>query len=193
MLDRDGTICEDVGYLDALERLRLLPNSALAIAAAAKAGFQSVLVTNQAGVARGRFEENLVGEAHDRLRALLAERGARLDGIYYCPHHPEAEIARYRLDCECRKPRPGMLLRARDEMGIDLVASYVVGDRFRDLEAGARVGATPILVLTGHGQDELQYHAAEASARPEYVAEDLLNAVRWILEREASGLKTVDR
>ena len=183
LLDRDGTICEDVGYLGAVEDLRLLPGSAEAIVSATEAGFQCVLITNQAGIARGVLDEARLDEIHDRLRDLLAAEGARLDGIYYCPHHPEGEVVGYRTRCECRKPRAGMLLRARDEMGIDLESSYLVGDHLRDIEAGQAVGTTSILVLTGHGRDQSDGDSP-ADPRPTHVAEDLHAAVGWILERE---------
>jgi D-glycero-D-manno-heptose 1,7-bisphosphate phosphatase len=184
LMDRDGTICEEVGYVDRVDQIRLLRNSAEAIRKVNEAGLQAVVVTNQAGVAHGHFDESLIADAHERLRALLAEQGARLDGIYYCPHHPEIGDARYRRDCDCRKPGPGMLWRARDEMGIDLSGSYMVGDRFNDLQAGATAGATPILVLTGFGRDEVEYHAGRPELQPAYKARDLLAAVDWILERE---------
>jgi D-glycero-D-manno-heptose 1,7-bisphosphate phosphatase len=189
LLDRDGTICEDVGYIGAVEDLRLLPGSAEAIVSAAAAGFQCVLITNQAGIARGVLDEARLDEVHDRLRELLAAEGARLDGIYYCPHHPEGEISRYRRRCDCRKPGSGMLKRARDEMGIDLESSYVVGDHLRDIGAGHTVGATTILVLTGHGQDQLDGPAPQGP-RADHVTEDLHAAVGWIVDREcgdASG------
>jgi len=188
LLDRDGTICEDVGYIGAVENLRLLPGSAEAIASASAAGFHCVLITNQAGIARGVLDEARLDEVHDRLRELLAAGGARLDGIYYCPHHPEGKVSRYRTDCDCRKPASGMLKRARDEMGIDLESSYVVGDHLRDIEAGRAVGTTTVLVLTGHGRDQLD-GAAPQGPRPDHVTEDLHAAVEWILDREdgASG------
>lgn len=184
LMDRDGTICEEVGYVNHVDRLRLLPGSAAAIARASRSGFQTVVLTNQAGVARGHFPEALVADVHDRLRELLAAEGARLDGIYYCAHHPEVGEPPYRGPCDCRKPGPGMLLRARDEMGIDLAASYMIGDRSSDLEAGAAAGATPILVLTGYGQEQLEKHARESKVPPAYVARDLADAVDWINERE---------
>lgn len=186
LLDRDGTICEDVGYLNVVEELRLLPRSAEAIVAASAAGFQSVVITNQAGIARGVLDESRLDEIHDRLRELLGAEGARLDGIYYCPHHPDGEVERYRARCACRKPESGMLLRARDEMGIDLMSSYLVGDHLRDVEAGLAVGATTILVLTGHGRDQLD-RRDPTSPKPAYVCEDLYEAVAWILERERAS------
>ena len=184
LIDRDGTVCEDVGYLESPEALRLVPGSARAIVEAARAGFQTILITNQAGVAHGRLDELVLDEIHDRLRELLAAEGARLDGIYYCPHHPEAALPRYRVDCACRKPKPGMLLRARDEMGIELGSSYVIGDHQRDIEAGTSAGATSILVLTGHGREMSNAGVPRPQAAPAHVAADLHEAVGWILERE---------
>ena len=191
LLDRDGTICEDVGYLGSVDGLRLLPRSAEAIVSAAEAGFQCVLITNQGGIARGVLDEARLDEIHDRLRELLAAEGARLDGIYYCPHHPDGEVTRYRSSCECRKPRAGMLLRARDEMGIDLESSYLVGDHLRDIEAGNAVGATTVLVLTGHGRDQLD-RDDPAESPPTHVAADLHSAVEWILERDRRETSGVD-
>ena len=185
IMDRDGTVCDEVGYVNHVDRVRLLPRSAEAIRRANEAGFQTVVVTNQAGVARGYFAESLVDEVHDRVRELLAAEGARVDGIYYCPHHPDVGAEPYRRRCDCRKPKPGMLLRARDEMGIDLEASFMIGDSVRDIEAGRRAGATPLLVLTGYGKGELAYQSHRWTVRPEHVADDLLDAVTWILAREA--------
>jgi D-glycero-D-manno-heptose 1,7-bisphosphate phosphatase len=150
-----------------------------------------VLATNQAGIARGVMDEARLDEVHDRLRELLASQGARLDGIYYCPHHPQGEVAEYRETCDCRKPRPGLLLRARDEMGIDLEASYLVGDHLRDIEAGRAVGATTVLVLTGHGRDQLD-RQREDGPQADHVAENLYDAVEWILGRERTGTGGVD-
>ena len=193
-LDRDGTVCEEVGYVDLLERIRLIEGSAEAIRRANESGFQTVIVTNQAGVARGRLSEDLVGEAHDRLRELLAADGARLDGIYYCPHHPDVGGERYRKCCDCRKPSPGMLRQARDEMGVDLGSSYLVGDSIRDIEAGHQVGATTILVRTGHGQKQLERPSEDWRIRPDHIAKDLSEAIDWILERERrrDGSSTAD-
>src|SRR5262245_62022539 len=157
IMDRDGTVCDEVGYVNHVERIRLLPRSAAAIRRANEAGYQTVVVTNQAGVARGYFDEALVDEVHDRVRHMPAEDGARLDRLYYCPHHPELGAEGYRLVCGCRKPKPGMLLRARDDMGIDLAASYMIGDSVRDVEAGHRAGCTPILVRTGYGRGEWEH------------------------------------
>ena len=189
-MDRDGTVCEEVGYVNHVSRIRLLPRSSAAIRRAREAGFKTVIVTNQAGVARGYFDEDLVHRVHDRVREMLAADGAAVDAIYYCPHHPDAGAAPYRADCDCRKPRPGMLLRARDEVGIDLARSYLVGDSMRDIEAGHRVGATTVLVLTGYGRGELEHRSGGWKNRPDHVAEDLMEAVEWILVREAGAGET---
>ena len=184
-MDRDGTILDEVGYVNHVDRVRLLARSAPAVRRVNASGLQAVVVTNQAGVARGYFPEWLVDDVHERLRSLLADEGARLDGIYYCPHHPEVGGEAYRKDCDCRKPRTGMLLRAAEEMGIDLASSYVVGDTVKDVEAGCAVGAVTVLVLTGYGRGELELHSHRWRHRPHHVAGDLLDAVEWILEREA--------
>ncbi len=185
VMDRDGTVCDEVGYVNHVSRIRLLPRSAAAIRRARDAGFGTVIVTNQAGVARGYFDEDLIHRVHDRVREMLAEGGAAVDAIYYCPHHPDAGSEPYRRECDCRKPRPGMLLRARDELGVDLARSYMVGDSMRDIEAGKRVGATTILVLTGYGRGELEYRSAGWKNHPDHIAEDLMDAVEWILARDA--------
>jgi D-glycero-D-manno-heptose 1,7-bisphosphate phosphatase len=184
IMDRDGTVCDEVGYVNHVERIRLLPRSAAAIKRANEAGYQTVVVTNQAGVARGYFDEALVDEVHDRVRHMLAEQGARLDGIYYCPHHPEVGGEGYRLVCGCRKPKPGMLLRARDDMGIDLASSYMIGDSVRDVEAGHRAGCTPILVRTGYGRGEWEHQPQRFQVAPAHVADDLLDAIEWILAKD---------
>jgi len=186
-MDRDGTVSEEVGDVSDVDRLRLIDGCAEAVRKANDAGFQTVVVTNQSGVARGVLTEELVSQAHDRLRELLGEHGARLDGIYYCPHHPEAEGERYRRACDCRKPLPGMLHRARDEMGIDLGSAYMIGDSMRDVAAGRAVGATSILVLTGFGKEQLERASTEWTVRPDHVARDLLHAMEWILDRERSA------
>ena len=186
-MDRDGTLCDEVGYVNHVDRLRLPERGAQAVRLANQAGFQTVVVTNQAGAARGYFSEELIGEVHDRLRDLLAGHGARLDGVYYCPHHPEVGAAPYQRQCDCRKPSPGMLERARDEMGIDPTRSYMIGDSVKDIEAGHSVGATTIMVRTGYGKGEIEYRSAGWTVQPDHIADDLLAAVEWILEHEGAG------
>ncbi len=151
-LDRDGVIIEEVNYLADIGQVRLIPGAAAAIARVNRQAIPVVVVTNQAGVARGFFPEKRIGEVHDHLQALLGLSGARIDRFYYCPHHPTMGETPYRLVCECRKPGPGLLLRAAAEMGLDLSQSCLVGDKVTDLEAGARVGCRTVLVRTGHGR-----------------------------------------
>lgn len=182
-LDRDGTINEQMGYINHLDRFILLPGVGRAINRLNLAGLPAVVVSNQSGVARGYFPEELVGRVNRKMVDLLAEDGAVLDGVYYCPHHPRAEMAEYRRDCECRKPRPGLLERAAADLGLDLGRSYVVGDRVTDLETARRIGAKGVLVLTGYGRGDLEYVLPGKDVRPDWVAEDLNAAVDWILEQ----------
>lgn len=152
-IDRDGVVIELVEYLNRPEQVVLIPGVADAMAGLNRIGIPVVMVTNQSAVARGLLTETGLAEVHGRLHALLAERGARIDGVYYCPHHPDFGEWPYRCACECRKPSPGMLLQAAEELGIDLSRSAFIGDNATDIEAGnrARVGHT-ILVRTGHGR-----------------------------------------
>lgn len=180
-LDRDGTINEQMGYINHLCRFHLLPGAAAAIRQLNQHGVPVLVVTNQSGLARGYFPESLLDQVHAAMDERLAQAGARVDGIYVCPHHPEAKEARFRADCTCRKPKPGLFLRAAAEHGLDLGRSYVVGDRWSDLKAAARCGARGVLVLTGYGRGDLQYIGPSQTVRPDYVAEDLPAAVAWIL------------
>lgn len=180
-LDRDGTICEEVGYLARPDQLRLIPGSAEAIAALNRAGILAIVTTNQSGVARGYFTEENVAAVHERLKGLLGEMGAKLDAIYYCPHHAEKGLGQYRVACDCRKPLPGMIRRAATEFDIDLLHSYVVGDKITDIEFGRNAGLRTVLVLSGYGREESQRLEAEGGAMPDFVANDLREAVSWIL------------
>ena len=182
-LDRDGTINEQMGYINHLSRFRLLPGVGQAIRLLNGHGLPVVVVTNQSGLARGYFPESLLEEVHDEMRRQLALEGARIDGLYVCPHHPEAKVARFRLDCPCRKPKSGLLEQAAVELRLDLRRSYVVGDRWSDLRCGAAVGAATILVLTGYGRGDLAHVGPGQPVQPDHVAEDLLAAAHWIIAR----------
>jgi D-glycero-D-manno-heptose 1,7-bisphosphate phosphatase len=185
-IDRDGTLSHEIGYVNHPSRFRLFPYAVDAVRLLNRGGLLAVLVTNQAGVARGYFPESVIHEVHAGLQAALAEGDAHLDGIYYCPHHPSAGAPPYRLDCDCRKPRPGLVRRAAADLGIDLARSYVVGDRQGDLQLAWNVGARGVLVKSGYGLGELTYHAPSWPRQPDLVAEDLLEAVERILnEAEA--------
>ncbi len=150
-LDRDGTLIEEVNYLSRVEQVRLLPGAAEAVRRVNEAGVRVVVVTNQAGVARGYFPEDRVAEVHAHLSAVLGERGARIDTYYYCPHHAESGVGAYKVDCDCRKPKPGMLRTAARELGLDLSRSWMIGDKVCDLKAGAAAGCRTVLVKTGYG------------------------------------------
>lgn len=175
-LDRDGTINEEVNYLGSPEGWRLLPRAGEAIHQLNVRGWQVVLITNQSGVGRGYYTEQDVQAVHERMDADLARAGARLDGIYYCPHHPDA-------GCDCRKPHTLLFEQAARELNIDLTRSYAVGDKLSDLEPGRRLGCRTVLVLTGHGRDHLAL-ARQHGAHIDYVADDLYRAVEWIKSRE---------
>jgi D-glycero-D-manno-heptose 1,7-bisphosphate phosphatase len=150
-LDRDGTVIEEVNHLAHPDQVHLLPGAARAIRRLNERHVPVVVVTNQAGVARGYFPESRVAEVHARLDEILAREGARIDGYYVCPHHPTEGVGRFRTGCACRKPNPGLLLRAARELNLFLAGSCVIGDKTTDLEAGYRAGCRPILVRTGYG------------------------------------------
>lgn len=151
-LDRDGTVNKEVHYLSDPGQLELLPTVAETIAKLNSAEIAVVVITNQAGIARGYFSESRLGEIHVRLKELLAPHGARVDGIYYCPHHPAEGVGDYGISCNCRKPLPGMLLQAAEDLNLDLNRSLMVGDRTSDLEAGFAAGCETALVRTGYGE-----------------------------------------
>lgn len=174
-LDRDGTICEEMGYLNHLTRFRMYPYAAVSIRRLNDAGHPVVVITNQSGVARGFFPEELVHRVHEKMAAELAAAGARVDGIYFCPHQGED-------DCPCRKPRPGMLERAAREHNLALAGSFLVSDRYNDLEMARDAGGRGILVLTGYGRGEHEWNRSRWGHIPEFVAEDLSVAVDIILK-----------
>lgn len=182
-LDRDGTINEQMGYINHLSRFVLLPGAAPGIRRLNELSIPVLVVTNQSGLARGYFPPELLTAVHAKMVAELARQGARLDGIYVCPHHPEAKREEYRLDCDCRKPKTGLFTRAAAEHGLDLAASFVVGDRWSDLKAAAACGATSVLVLTGYGRGDLEYIGPTQTVQPAQVVEDLAGAAEWIAAR----------
>jgi D-glycero-D-manno-heptose 1,7-bisphosphate phosphatase len=182
-IDRDGTLSQEIGYVNHVSRFRLFPFAVDAIRLVNRSGHLAVLVTNQAGVARGYFPEATITAVHESVTATMARGGAHFDAIYYCPHHPSVGEAPYRLDCDCRKPRPGLLHRAERELSADLGRSYVIGDRLGDLQLAWSVGATAVLVKTGYGLGELENHAPRWRRQPDIVADNLLHAVELVLTR----------
>jgi len=174
-LDRDGTIGEEMGYVNHIDRFQIFPFAAEAIRRLNQEEIPVIVVTNQSGIARNIFPESLVHEVHKKMVSELAAGGAWIDGIYYCPHKSEDV-------CDCRKPNPGMLERAAREHALDLAASWVVGDRYGDLEMGFAARARGILVMTGYGRGEYEFHRAAWPRQPDVLAENLRDAVRCILQ-----------
>lgn len=178
-LDRDGTLIEEVGYLDRPERIALYPYAADAIRALNRAGIRIVMVTNQSGVARGFFDEAMVDTCHRHIADVLALGGAHIDAYYYCPHHPDGRVPEYAVRCECRKPGRALVDRAARELGIDPARSFTVGDRWVDIGLARTVGARGVLVRTGYGAgEELK---PPAGMRADAVVNNLVEAASWIL------------
>jgi histidinol-phosphate phosphatase family protein len=173
-LDRDGTINEEVHYLNHPDQLRLICGAAEAIKLLRAAGFMIVVVTNQSGVARGYFTPATLDDIHRRLRVALAREGAWLDGIYVCPHHPDD-------GCDCRKPGSRLFQMAASEHDIDLNRSVIIGDKYTDVLAGQSLSMRGILVRTGFGASQLESSACWTDFQPTYIADDLLDAARWLL------------
>jgi len=180
-LDRDGTINEQMGYINHTCRFQLLPGAAQAIKKLNDADIPVVVISNQSGLARGYFPEELLAAVHEKMNTLLKDEGAHVDGIYYCPHHPEAKEERFRDNCNCRKPKPGLVIQASEEMGLDPEHSFVVGDRWSDIKTAANCGAKSILVRTGYGRGDEQYIGPQQRIQPNFKADDLLEAVHLIL------------
>lgn len=183
-LDLYGTVAEEVGYVNHISRFQLFPWAGQAIGRIRSAGYAAVIATNQAGVARGYFPEEVIRQVNDKLRRELSTAGAPLDAVYYCPHHPSQGEPPYRKKCNCRKPKPGMIERAVKDLGLKLEGSLVVGDRYSDIEMAHGLGLRAALVLTGYGQGEFEHFSRDWSRQPDWVAEDLLDAVNKILGKE---------
>ena len=181
-IDRDGTLNEERDFLRKPEDLQLIRGAAGAISTLNRLGTLTCVISNQSGVARGFFSEADVALVHQALQRELLAEGARLDRIYYCPHHPTEGIPPYRVDCECRKPKPGMLKAAERDLNIDLSRSYVIGDKLDDISAGIAVNATTILVLTGYGRTS-QSMSAESGVVPDLIVPSITQAVDFIAGR----------
>ena len=172
-IDRDGTVSEEIGYMTDPSHYMVFPWTGQAIRKINDSGLKAILVTNQSGVGRGYFPENLVHGIHEILKDELSRAHATLDAVYFCPHHPDA-------GCDCRKPAPGMLFRARDELSIDLEHSYMIGDRYLDILTARAAGTHAVLVLSGDGSAQYAQHD-RWDIQPDLVAENLLDAVERIL------------
>ena len=184
-LDRDGVINRNPpnkGYVRKWGEFTFIPNARKAIRELTEDGYRIIVITNQSGIGRGLYSEESVADIHTRMVAEVSKTGGTIDAVYHCPHHPDA-------GCECRKPNPGMLIRAAREHNIELSNAYLIGDWITDIEAGQRVGATTFLVLTGLGQESYHYYISTKSGwradknghRPEKIFTNLYTATRWLL------------
>ncbi len=166
-IDRDGTLSEEVGYVNHPSRFRLFPYSAAAL---------------KLGVARGYFSEDIILDVHDRLTKTLEREDSRLDAIYYCAHHPSVGDPPYRQECDCRKPQAGLIRRASTDFDIDLTSSWMVGDRYSDIELARNAGVGAAFVMSGYGRGEWEYQRGTWTHQPDLVCENLFQAVKSILD-----------
>ncbi|MBX5494963.1 MAG: HAD family hydrolase [Bryobacteraceae bacterium] len=176
-LDKDGTLIENVPFNVDPGQIRLAPSAESALPRLCNAGFRLVVVSNQPGVARGLFPEAALARVYSRIAELLNAIHVALDGFYYCPHHPAGVVPPYASPCDCRKPRPGLLLRAASEMNLDLGSSWLIGDILDDVEAGHAAGCRSILIANGN---ETEWKISP-SRWPDYIATDLASAAKYIL------------
>ncbi len=180
-LDRDGTIIRDRHFLHKPEEVELFPGAAKALRRLGEAGFALVVLSNQSGVARGLFDLAAVAAVNDELERQLAQEGISLDGIYVCPHHPDAESKEFGIACECRKPAPGLAMQAAEELSLNLEGSWIVGDKPDDVLLSKVLPLHAVLLRTGYGRVR---EGEVADLAGLHVADDLASAVDWILERE---------
>lgn len=178
-LDRDGTVNVEVHYLSSPEKLKLIPRAASAIRELNDLGVKVFIITNQSGVARGIFPESAVPVIHSALAAMLKKEGAVVDDFFYCPHLPGVADTRYDLDCDCRKPKPGMLHQAEKKYSVDLRRSYLIGDRCIDVAAGKAAGAVTVMVATGYGAQEIN----DCRNEPDFFAADIYDGVQFIKQK----------
>jgi D-glycero-D-manno-heptose 1,7-bisphosphate phosphatase len=183
-LDRDGTLIEDVDYLNDLNQIALFPWTVDALRLLNRAGFATIVVTNQSAVARGIVSEDFVCRTHAALDERFAMGGARIDRYYFCPHHPEATVERYRRACRCRKPSPGMIEEAASDLALDVPRSWMVGDRWLDVETGLAAGARSLLVQSGHAAR--LHETSPLGVRADAILNNLMEAVGWILRASTS-------
>ena len=179
-LDRDGTINTEVDYLSTVKNLRLIKNTAKAIRILNQNRIKVIIVTNQSGISRGLFSIDDLDNIHNELKRKLRRRGAYIDAIYYCPHHPDEE-------CSCRKPKNGMFKLAAKDFDLKLNKCYIIGDKLTDIKAAHNIYAKGILVRTGYGKSEQNKLRGEADIMPDHIAENLYEAVKWIIKNINRG------
>ena len=188
-LDRDDTLIEDPGYINNPEQVKLLDGVAEALIQLKNLGYLLVVVSNQSAVARGIVTEKILGQIHNRLEQLLSEKEASLDKIYYCPYHPDGVVQKYRKQSKFRKPNPGMLLKAADEMDIELGESWCVGNSRSDIEAGQRAGCKTILIDMPSHQEQPDQHLSPAEVTPDYKAINIKEVVNIVKKHHRSSTK----
>jgi D-glycero-D-manno-heptose 1,7-bisphosphate phosphatase len=176
ILDRDGTLIVERNYLSSPDGVELLPNAAAGLRRFKELGWGRLIVTNQSGIGRGYFTWDTVSAIHAQMVALLAQCGAEIDGIYVCPHAPED-------DCDCRKPKTGLVLKAAADWGFEPSECLFIGDKACDVDLGRALGGSTILVLTGYGEEQYQ----SGLARPDFVVKDLNEAVEAVMKITSSG------
>lgn len=172
-LDRDGVLIEEVGYLSTPSQVKLIDSSISALKILTSLNIKIIVITNQAGVAKGYFEESKIPEIHKQIDKLLAEHNLKIEKYYYCPHHPNGIITKYSIKCECRKPSPGMILQAINDFNVDIEKSFFIGDKISDIEAANRANIRAVLVKTGHGKE----HINSTIEKTVTVKNDILDAV----------------
>ncbi|MCK5224386.1 HAD family hydrolase [Candidatus Calescamantes bacterium] len=179
-IDRDGTVNEEMGYINHPDRLKIFPEALEAIKILNQLEYKAILVSNQAGLARGYFNEQVLFETHMKMKTAFSDQGAFFDLTIYCPFLPGAAVKKYDMDHPCRKPQTGMIDTAAKIFDLDLDNSYIIGDRHKDMDFGRRAGLTPLLVRTGYGKgEELMGGFPEASS-PHMTFDNILEAVLWI-------------
>jgi len=185
-LDRDGTINEEMGYINHISRLKIFPFTSEAVKILTSCGYKVIVISNQAGLARGYFDQALLDEVNQELIHSLSAEQAQIEKIYYCPHLKDAVVDKYKKDCECRKPKPGMIIKAQKEFNIDLKQSYMIGDRYKDIEFGFNQGLKTIMVLTGYGLGEYQHQKHLWTKEPDFICKNLLEAAK-VIEQQSSN------
>lgn len=183
-LDRDGTINIDAGYINDPDSFVMYPYAPQAVRMLNKSGFLAVIITNQSGLARGFFTKEVMNEIHGKMNDIFISQGAHIDGLYYCPHDPNAKISEYKTQCSCRKPNTGLIEQAVRELKIDTSKMYFIGDKYSDITAGYKSGCKTVMVKTGYGKGSLLHDTHKWGVMPDAQCETLLDAVRTILSNQ---------
>jgi len=181
-IDRDGTVNEQMGYINHLSRFVMLAGAAEAIRLLNSHRYLAIIVSNQSGVARGYYPIELVDKVHSHMNTLMEKEGAFVDGIFFCPHYVNGNVPEYSIECDCRKPGTGLIEKACQAFDIDMAHSYMIGDRYSDIELALRLDLKGVLVTTGYGLGDLDYVFPRLSFKPDHVAKNLLQAVKWIID-----------